>query len=69
MLDSGVADDRDAAVAVAFDALARAVIDRGRAEYRLSVADTEAIVVPGLTWDGRVDLSSLRRTVASLIGR
>lgn len=48
-LESGVVDGRGVAMEEASDALVRAVTDRGGTAYRLTVADTEAIIVPGLT--------------------
>ena len=47
----------------------RAVTDRGRAEYRLTVADTALMIVAGVTADGGIGIARLRETVASLIGR
>lgn len=63
---SGVGASRAAAIEEASGALVVAVADRGRAEYRVSVAGAEMMVIPGLTDDGVVDLASLRDTIASL---
>ncbi|MDN5749876.1 MAG: hypothetical protein L0H64_15375, partial [Pseudonocardia sp.] len=66
-LSRGRAPSRQAAVAAAVDALvqvAAALGTAGRQEYRLTVADSEMIVVPGLTADGLVDLRSLRAIAA-----
>jgi hypothetical protein len=35
----------------------------GRQEYRLALAHTEMIIMPGLDGDGRVDLDALREAV------
>lgn len=66
MLASGAEASREAAVEAASDALVVAAADRGRAEYRVSVAGAELMVIPGLTEEGDVDLISLRGTLASL---
>lgn len=63
---SGAGESRAAAIEEASDALVVAASDRGRAEYRVSVAGAEMMVIPGLTDDGEVDLLSLRDTLASL---
>lgn len=65
-LASGVEESQAAAIDEASDALVVAVADRGRAEYRVSVAGAEVMVIPGQTEDGEVDLLSLRDTMASL---
>lgn len=65
-LASGVGESRAAAIEEASDALVVAAADRGRAEYRVSVAGAEMMVIPGLTDDGEVDLDRLRDTLASL---
>jgi len=50
-----------AAVAAATDALVVAARARGRQEYRITLADTSVIVVPGLTAAvGGIDLCALR---------
>lgn len=64
---SGVGESRAAAVEAASDALVVVAADRGRAEYRVSVAGAEMMVIPGLTDDGEIDLSNLRGTLASLM--
>ncbi len=64
---SGVGESRAAAVEAASDALVVVATDRGRAEYRVSVAGAEMMVIPGLTDDGEIDLSNLRGTLASLM--
>lgn len=53
----------EAAIEAASDAFAVVAADRGRAEYRLAVAGTELIVLPGLTDDGAVDVAGSRRTI------
>ncbi len=63
---SGVEESRAAAIVEASGALVVAVADRGRAEYRISVAGAEMMVIPGLTDEGEVDLARLRDTLASL---
>lgn len=65
-LASGAADSRDAAVDAAAGALVVAAVDRGRAEYRVSLAGTELIVIPGLTDDGQLDATMLRPMLAAL---
>jgi hypothetical protein len=65
-LASGVGQSRTAAVEAASDALVMLAADRGRAEYRVSVAGAEMMVIPGLTDDGEIDPSGLRGTLASL---
>lgn len=65
-LASGVGESRAAAIDEASEALVVAASDRGRAEYRVSVAGAEMMVIPGLTADGEVDLLSLRDTLTSL---
>jgi hypothetical protein len=61
-LSDGRAPSRHAAVGAAVDALvcvAAALGSSGRQEYRLTVAGSEMIVIPGRTGDGRVDLVAL----------
>lgn len=65
-LASGVQASWAAAIDEASGALVVAAADRGRAEYRVSVAGAEMMVIPGLTEDGDVDLSSLQDTLTSL---
>ena len=60
-----------AAVAAAGDALVAAAGRCGRREYRLTVAGTRMILVPGLTGEGLVDLDALRegfQRIAHAIG-
>jgi hypothetical protein len=67
-LSHGRAPSVPGAVAAVVDALvqvAAALGRSGRQEYRLTVAGSEMIVIPGLTEDGLVDLVSLR----SIAGR
>lgn len=66
MLAAGVGESREAAIGAASDALVVAATERGRAEYRVSVADTEMMLIPGLTDDAEADLSTLRDMLASL---
>ncbi|GEL20204.1 hypothetical protein [Pseudonocardia asaccharolytica] len=47
------------ALAAAADALHTAAARLGRREYRVTVGDTEIIVIPGLTEDGALDLTDL----------
>jgi hypothetical protein len=65
-LASGVGESRSAAIEEASGALVVAAADRGRAEYRVSVAGAEMMVIPGLAADGEINLLSLRDTLASL---
>jgi hypothetical protein len=65
-LANGVGESRAAAGEAASGALVVAAADRGRADYRVSVAGAEMIVIPGLAVDGEVNLLSLRDTVATL---
>lgn len=65
-LASGAGRSRAAAVQAASDTLDVAAADRGHAEYRVTVAGAEYVLFPGLTDDGELDPSSLRRTLASL---
>lgn len=65
-LASGAGESRAAAVEAASDALDVAAVDRGHAEYRVNVAGAEFVLFPGLTDDGKLDPSSLRRTLVSL---
>lgn len=58
-LTCGAADTRAGAVEEASDALVVAAMDRGRQEYRIRVADTLIVLVPGLTEQGDVDLLDL----------
>ncbi len=53
----------EAAVLAAADALVGAAQMWGRQEYRLALAHTEMIIMPGLDEDGRVDLDALREAV------
>jgi hypothetical protein len=68
LLATGVGENREAAIEAASEALVVAATDRGRAEYRVSLADTEVMVIPGLTDERGVDPSALRATVMSLSG-
>lgn len=65
-LASGVGESRAAAIEAVSGALVVAAADRGRAEYRVTVAGTEMLVIPGLTDDGEVDLAGLCGTMSSL---
>lgn len=67
-LSDGTATTRAGAVEAASDALVVAVIDRGRQEYRLRVADTLIGVVPGLTEQGDVDLFDLAEALPRITG-
>lgn len=58
-LADGTAGTRAGAVEAASDALVVAAMERGRERYRISVADTQLMVRPGLTPDGEVDLMDL----------
>jgi hypothetical protein len=58
-LAGGTELTRAGAVEAASDALVVAAMDRGRQEYRISVADTRIVVRPGLTEHGEVDLLDL----------
>lgn len=58
-LAGGTAPTRAGAVEEASGALVVAATDRGRQEYRISLADTQIIVRPGLTEHGEVDLLDL----------
>lgn len=51
-----------AAIVAAVDALVVVASDRGRQECRLTVADTQMIIFPGLTVEGNLDLESLQDT-------
>lgn len=62
-LEGGVAATRERAVELASDALVVAAMERGRQEYRISVAGTLIIVRPGLTEQGEVDLVELAATL------
>ncbi|AEA26499.1 hypothetical protein Psed_4340 [Pseudonocardia dioxanivorans CB1190] len=55
-----------AAWATATAALVRAVEQWGRQEYRLTVAGTPVMVMPGLTAAGRVDVEDLAESLAQL---
>jgi len=50
----------EVACVAAADALVAAAGVFGRQEYRLTLADTDMIVLPGLDEDGVLDVSSLR---------
>lgn len=65
-LAGGSAATRAGAVEAASDALVVAAMDRGRQEYRIRVADTHVVVVPGLTEQGDVDLVDLIDALRSL---
>lgn len=62
-LAGGAAATRSEAAEAASDALVVAAMDRGRQEYRVRVADTLIVVIPGLTEHGDVDLAELGATV------
>lgn len=62
-LAGGIAATRAQAVEAASDALVVVAMDRGRQEYRVRVADTLIVVIPGLTEQGDVDLFDLAATV------
>lgn len=59
---AGEETSRAAAIDAAVDALVVVALDRGRQEYRLTVADTQMIIFPGLTVDGCLDMQSLQDT-------
>lgn len=58
-LASGMTSTRAGAVEAASDALVMAAMDRGRQEYRIWVADTQIVLLPGLTEQDEVDLIDL----------
>lgn len=62
-LAGGTSATRAEAVEAASDAVVVAAMDRGRQEYRIHVADTLIVVIPGLTKQGEVDLFDLAATV------
>lgn len=66
-LVGGTSATRAGAVEAASDALVVAAMDRGRQEYRVRVADTLIVVIPGLTEQGDVDLFDLAATVPSFV--
>lgn len=55
-----------AAIGAASDALVVAAMDRGREEYRVSVAGAQMMVIPGLTDEGEVDVCALRGALVSI---
>jgi hypothetical protein len=63
MVAAGEEPSVEAAIEAASEAFAVLATDRGRAEYRLTVAGTEMIVFPGLIDDGAVDVEGSRRTI------
>ena len=63
---TGTEGTREEAIEAASGALVVAAIRSGRAEFRVSVADTRVIVVPGLTAHGEVDLYDLRDALWSV---
>lgn len=63
-LAGGTAATRPEAAEAASDALVVAVMDRGRQEYRVRVADTLIVIIPGLTEQGDVDILDLAATVS-----
>lgn len=65
-LANSVGKSQAAAGEPASDALVVSAANRGRAEYRVSVAGAAMMVIPGLAVDGEVDLLSLWDTVATL---
>jgi hypothetical protein len=65
-LEEGIESSRGAAIDAASGALVVAASERGRHEYRLTVADTQIIVVPGLTERGEVDLLDLHDAVGAV---
>lgn len=66
LVASGVGASRAAAVEAASDALVVVAADRGRAEYRVSLAGAEILVIPGLTEHDEINLAGLRETLASI---
>lgn len=58
-LAGGTTATQEEAIGAASDALVVAAMDRGREEYRVTVADTLIGVIPGLTEHGDVDLFGL----------
>lgn len=65
-LARGVGKSRTEALESACDALVVIATHRGRAEYRVSLADADIVLTPGLADDGEVDLTSLRVTLELL---
>ncbi|WP_141282846.1 hypothetical protein [Pseudonocardia hydrocarbonoxydans] len=65
-LASGTAATEGGAIQAASDALVLAAMDRGRHEYRLTVAETLLGVIPGLTEEGEVDLLRLAEVLPRL---
>lgn len=65
-LDSGQEATTAAAMSAASASLLDAVVAAGRdgrQEYRLTVADIQMIVIPGLTVDGTVDIEELEQSL------
>ncbi|WP_300014807.1 hypothetical protein [Pseudonocardia sp.] len=62
-LAGGTSATRAGAVEAASDALVVAAMDHGRQEYRVRVADTLIVIIPGLTEQGEVDLVDLPATL------
>lgn len=66
-LADGIAGTRAGAVEAASDALVVAAMERGREQYRISMADTRIVVRPGLTAHGDVDLMDLADALHDLV--
>lgn len=58
-LAGGASTTRAGATEAASDALVVAAMERGRHEYRVRLAGTTIVVIPGLTEHGDVDLIDL----------
>jgi len=56
----------EAARASAADAVAVAAATRGREEYRVTIAGTHMMIMPGLDNDGRLDIRGMRYAVHSI---
>ena len=67
MVAAGAEAIEEAAIDAASGALVAVADDRGRQEYRVVVAGTRMVVLPGLTADGDVDLDALAQSVRSLL--
>ncbi|WP_300011084.1 hypothetical protein [Pseudonocardia sp.] len=62
----GSSDTVAEAVSAATDALVCAALAHGRHEYRVAVAGTEIIIMPGLDQVGAVDFDALRGALGHL---
>lgn len=68
-LSAGEETTEQAAIEAASDAAVLAAMDRGREEYRITVAGTEMMLTPGLTDDGEVDLWGVHDAVFTITDR